>query len=190
MAKKVIGSLGAILASAMAAGRVGRNVVRDQERHSRRQNRLDKRHERRIEVGVDVPTKDEIRAMLAAAQGRWRPLVVTAIFTGLRASELRGLRWDDGPYRHLKNSRKKPKPTPVRARGTLPLRVMRERENTPDFVHRALTVPFYSQAHAPSDKCNLVRQARIAPRVCPRSGAPARVCGLRDDRPAQGPALG
>jgi integrase len=95
MAKKVVGSLGAILATAMAAGRVGRNVVRDQERQSRRQNRLDKRHERRIEVGVDIPTKDEIRAMLAAAQGWVRPLLVTAIFTGLRASELRGLRWAD-----------------------------------------------------------------------------------------------
>jgi integrase len=95
MAKKVVGSLGSILAVAMAAGRVGRNVVRDQERQSRRQNRLDKRHERRIEVGVDIPTKDEIRAMLAAAQGWVRPLVVTAIFTGLRASELRGLRWGD-----------------------------------------------------------------------------------------------
>ena len=27
--------------------------------------------------------------------GRWRPLLLTAIFTGLRASELRGLRWSD-----------------------------------------------------------------------------------------------
>jgi hypothetical protein len=35
--------------------------------------------------------------MLAAAQGRWRPLVVTAIFTGLRASELRGLLISTGP---------------------------------------------------------------------------------------------
>jgi integrase len=95
MAKKALGSLGAILASAMAAGQVGRNVVRDQERHSRRQNRLDKRHERRIEVGVDIPTKDEIRAMFAKAQGRRRPLIVTAIFTGLRASELRGPQWGD-----------------------------------------------------------------------------------------------
>jgi integrase len=45
-----------------------------------------------LEVGVDIPTKDEIRAMLEHA-GRWRPLVVTAAFTGLRASELRGLTW-------------------------------------------------------------------------------------------------
>ena len=33
--------------------------------------------------------------MLAHAEGRWRPLIVTAIFTGLRASELRGLQWSD-----------------------------------------------------------------------------------------------
>src|ERR1051325_4286272 len=95
MAKKVIGSLGAILANAMASGRVGRNVVRDQERHRRRQHRLEKRHTRRLEVGVDIPTKDDIRNMLAAAQGKMRALVTTAIFTGLRASELRGLRWSD-----------------------------------------------------------------------------------------------
>ena len=44
---------------------------------------------------MDIPTKDEIRAMLARAQGWARPLIVTAIFTGLRASELRGLRWVD-----------------------------------------------------------------------------------------------
>jgi hypothetical protein len=30
--------------------------------------------------------------ILNAASGRWRPLIVTAVFTGLRASELRGLR--------------------------------------------------------------------------------------------------
>jgi len=33
--------------------------------------------------------------MLQHARGRYRPLVVTAIFTGLRASELRALRWSD-----------------------------------------------------------------------------------------------
>jgi integrase len=95
MVRKVLVSLGTLLANAMTAGKVGRNVVRDQSRETRRQNRLDKRHTKRLEVGVDVPTKDEIRAILAHAQGRWRPLVVTVIFTGLRASELRGLRWSD-----------------------------------------------------------------------------------------------
>jgi integrase len=93
MAKKVVWSLGAILAHALAVGRVARNVVHEQSRT--RQRRLEQRHDRSLEVGVDIPTKDEIRAMLNAAQGRWRPLVVTAIFTGLRASELRGLQWKD-----------------------------------------------------------------------------------------------
>ena len=95
MTKKVLTSLGAILAQAMAVGQVGRNIVREQASHGARRRRLEKRHERRLEIGVDIPTKDEIRAMFAAAQGRWRPLIVTAIFTGLRASELRGLTWDD-----------------------------------------------------------------------------------------------
>jgi integrase len=93
MAKKVVTSLGAILANAMACGRVARNVVREQSRT--RERRLAQRHDKRLEVGVDIPTKDEIRAILSAAQGCWRPLVVTAIFTGLRASELRGLQWKD-----------------------------------------------------------------------------------------------
>ena len=95
MAKKAVSSLGAILANAMTAGKVARNVVREQSRETRRQNRLDKRHTVRLRIGVDIPSKDEIRAMLSHAQGRWRPLVITAIFTGLRASELRGLRWSD-----------------------------------------------------------------------------------------------
>jgi integrase len=43
----------------------------------------------------DIPTREEIKAIVAALEGRWRPLLLTAIFTGLRASELRGLRWSD-----------------------------------------------------------------------------------------------
>jgi integrase len=95
MAQKVLSSLGSILADAMTTGRVARNVVREQARQNRRRNRVEKRHEKRIEIGVDVPSKEEIRAILEHAGGRWRPLIVTAVFTGLRASELRGLRWDD-----------------------------------------------------------------------------------------------
>jgi integrase len=96
LASKVLVSLGAILGAAMAAGLVARNVVRDQASgHAKRQRRLEKRHDKRLEVGVDIPTKDEIRALLSTAQGRWRPMIVTVIFTGLRASELRGLRWSD-----------------------------------------------------------------------------------------------
>jgi len=96
MATKVVGSLGSIMATAMSAGKVSRNVVREQARqHGARHRRIEKRHDKRLEVGVDIPTKDELRALLTRAKDRWRPLVVTAIFTGLRASELRGLTWYD-----------------------------------------------------------------------------------------------
>ena len=77
-----------------SSGHVARNVVREHARHNRREARVEKRHKRQLQVGVDIPSKDEIRAMLEHA-GRLRPLLVTAIFTGLRASELRGLTWDD-----------------------------------------------------------------------------------------------
>jgi integrase len=56
-------------------------------------------HFRGLAVGVDIPTADEIKAIIAAA-GRWRPVLLTAIFTGLRSSELRGLRWSDVDLKH------------------------------------------------------------------------------------------
>jgi integrase len=46
-----------------------------------------------------IPTKPELQAIIAGATARksriWRALVLVAIFCGLRASELRGLRWVD-----------------------------------------------------------------------------------------------
>src|SRR5262249_35270006 len=42
-----------------------------------------------------LPTKAELRTIMDKAPARWRPLIVTAIFTGMRVSELRGLRWCD-----------------------------------------------------------------------------------------------
>jgi len=52
------------------------------------------REKRQLVIGLDVPTKAEIRTMLAHAPARWRPWLFTAIFTGMRISELRGLTWD------------------------------------------------------------------------------------------------
>jgi len=37
--------------------------------------------------------------MLDQADGKFKPLLMTAIFTGLRASELRGLRWQDVDFK-------------------------------------------------------------------------------------------
>jgi integrase len=42
-----------------------------------------------------IPTKPELQLMVTGAAGRWRPLILAAIFCGLRGSELRGLRWID-----------------------------------------------------------------------------------------------
>jgi integrase len=46
-----------------------------------------------------IPTKAELQAIIAGATNRksrlWRALVLVAVFCGLRASELRGLRWID-----------------------------------------------------------------------------------------------
>lgn len=56
----------------------------------------DKRQERGLERGRDIPTPEEIERILAAARdiGR-RALLLTTLLAGLRASELRGLRWRD-----------------------------------------------------------------------------------------------
>ena len=56
-----------------------------------------KRSERKLEVGRDIPTPAEINRLVAAAKddARMRALLLTAALCGLRASELRGLRWAD-----------------------------------------------------------------------------------------------
>jgi len=56
-----------------------------------------KRSERNLEVGSDIPTPAEVRRLVDAAKddARLRALVLTAALCGLRASELRGLRWAD-----------------------------------------------------------------------------------------------
>jgi integrase len=97
MVRKALTSLGSLLSDAQERGLVSRNVVR--ELGSRRkkgvERRADRRQKGRVKVGVDIPSREEIKAIVAALQGRWRPIILTAIFTGLRASELRGLRWAD-----------------------------------------------------------------------------------------------
>ena len=54
-----------------------------------------KRHKRKLEVGVDIPTPGEVRALLDAAAAKAKAMVALAALAGLRASELRGLRWSD-----------------------------------------------------------------------------------------------
>jgi integrase len=91
MVKRVVGDLGSILANAQERGLVAQNVVRSLGRHKRRQD--ERRQKLNLKIGIDIPTLDEVRAVIAHLNGRRRPLILTAIFTGLRASELRGLVW-------------------------------------------------------------------------------------------------
>jgi integrase len=88
MARKVLTSFKSILGEAQRRGLVAHNAAQPV--------RVDvkKREQARLAVGRDIPSKDEIGTILANAKGRLRPFLVTAVFTGMRASELRGLAWD------------------------------------------------------------------------------------------------
>ena len=95
MTRRVVVSLGTMLADAQERGLVVTNVVRNLK-ISRKRKKTSKRDQRRkLKVGVDIPSPSEIKAIIAHLPDRWRPIILTAIFTGLRSSELRGLKWQD-----------------------------------------------------------------------------------------------
>jgi integrase len=89
MISRVTRTLGSVMSDAMERGLVAQNVVRSLAR--RKEHGAKQRY--RLQIGVDIPSPDEIRAIIAHLAGPWRPLLLTAIFTGLRSSELRGLPW-------------------------------------------------------------------------------------------------
>ena len=97
MVRKVVGSLGSLLADAQEQGLAARNPVRDLRRNRRRgkERNAEKRQKGKLKIGVDTPSPAEVKAIIGNVKGRWRPLLIVATFTGLRASELRGLRWKD-----------------------------------------------------------------------------------------------
>ena len=85
LARKVLSSLKSLISEAQKRGLIAQNVARAAT------VKIGARHRRRVEV----PSKAEITALIDGAEGRARALIVTAAFTGLRSSELRGLRWQD-----------------------------------------------------------------------------------------------
>ena len=98
MVRKILTSLGSILADAQERGLVVQNVVRGLRSNRRGKDRskaIDRRRKGKLKVGVHIPTPDEIRLLIAELSNhpRWRAFLLTATFTGLRASELRGLPW-------------------------------------------------------------------------------------------------
>jgi integrase len=88
LARKVLASFKGIIAEAMRRGLVAQSAALPVKIDTK------KRAEGKLTIGVDVPSKGEVSSLLEHARGRWRPFFVTAIFTGMRASELRGLTWD------------------------------------------------------------------------------------------------
>lgn len=86
MVKRVIVSLSSIVTEAQRRGLVTVNNVRSAS-PVKRSTREDARPE--------MPTRDQLKAIIDATPDRYRPLILTAIFTGLRGSELRGLLWED-----------------------------------------------------------------------------------------------
>ena len=102
MARRVLTSLKGLLGEAQRRGLIGHNPAA-----------VSRVPKRRSEGGDDqrapIPSKDHLRGMISKSSELWplvrrntsgntvtccwRPLVVTAVFTGMRASELRGLTW-------------------------------------------------------------------------------------------------
>jgi integrase len=87
MAVRVLRSLTSIITEAQRRGQVAQNVAL-----AVRVKRM-----KRQKVKAPIPSKESLKAVLAAANAsadkQAPPLVMLAIFAGLRASELRGLSW-------------------------------------------------------------------------------------------------
>lgn len=82
MANKALNALSMLITSAQRAGAVAQNVARGVRVTGR--DRTGK---------VVIPTKGELRDLLRLVEPSFQALLLTVIFTGLRASEFRGLCW-------------------------------------------------------------------------------------------------
>ena len=101
MVKKVLTSLGSIFSDANERGLATRNPVRDIRGGRKGRDRRGGESARKAESRSASIFRPETRSRLLSAPSRrnWRPLLVTAIFTGMRSSELRGMRWQDVDFR-------------------------------------------------------------------------------------------
>src|SRR5262245_7277394 len=91
MRRKVVTNLKTMLKFAQGRGLVAQNVALGVR------IKADSREAARgpLRAGVDFPSMAELNAMSENSNPRNRPFIVTAIFTGMRLSELRGLKWSD-----------------------------------------------------------------------------------------------
>jgi integrase len=91
MRRKVMTSMKSMLGFAQGQGLVAQNAARGVKIKSDDRQRATGQ----LKEGRDYPSKAEIKLLLDNVSARWRAFITVAIFTGLRASELRGLRWSD-----------------------------------------------------------------------------------------------
>ena len=85
MANKAVRLLSSVITEAQRRGLIAQNVAKA----------IKVVRSKREKKRVIVPAKPDLRALVATAEAKfpdYRPLVMTAIFAGLRSSELRGLR--------------------------------------------------------------------------------------------------
>jgi len=85
MIKKVIGSVGSIFKELRRRGLSSTAPT----------SGLDLDLPDREDPRPEIPSKADLQAIIAGAASRWRPVMLVAIFCGLRASELRGLAWSN-----------------------------------------------------------------------------------------------
>lgn len=91
--KRAIMALGALLSDAQVRGTVVRNAVHEMSGHKRGRAKGVQRHKRILQVGIDIPTNEEIRLILLSCPPAYRLILMILAFTGMRISELRGLSW-------------------------------------------------------------------------------------------------
>ena len=91
MSRKVLNSLKTMLTFAQRRGLVAQNVALGVR------IKTDSREAARgpLRAGVNFPSMAELNSLIENSTPRRRPFIVTAIFTGMRLSELRGLNWPD-----------------------------------------------------------------------------------------------
>ena len=92
---KAMVALKAVLDEALTRGQVAQNVAKPIRGYGG--------NRRKVGIGIDVPSGEDVRILMDHAgttHGRsgpcsLRPLLITAIFTGMRSGELRGLTWEN-----------------------------------------------------------------------------------------------
>jgi integrase len=91
MRRKVLTNLKTAISFAQGRGEVAQNVARGVSlRKEDGRGTLGP-----LRAGIDFPTKAELHLMIDKVREKDRALIATAIFTGMRISELRGLPWCD-----------------------------------------------------------------------------------------------